>query len=314
MILNTNITLCMLTKDEEDNIVSTLESAFPIFEELALVDASEDETVAVAEDWCEEHAVDFDVIESSEREYLLEGPGTQRRRAEDLATRDYTLQVGADVEIEIHDEEWFTRDFDHYGYVHTRVKPSGRVDRDYRLYCPNPDIDFDHRKPGMIPQWRGFVHEEIRTEYGHHMQDIYRVAEAPMTHHQTRHGAMDVSNVEEGHQRIHDERFGGNTGRALKKQHYLMHRQLASDRQPAYLSKPYHEYYRENRELVIQHWEEIREEYTLPQFATREWNARDFGQGEERYGPWRLDEGEPLYKPRRLSAGEYVVQKLTGEF
>ncbi|NEU58787.1 hypothetical protein [Halorussus sp. MSC15.2] len=114
--------------------------------------------------------------------------------------------------------------------------------------------------------------------------------------------AKNHGDVEEGHQRIHDERFSGNTGRALKKQHYLMHRQLASDCQPAYLSEPYHEYYRENRELVIQHWEEICEEYTLPQFPTREWDVRDLGQCEERYGPWRLDEGE------------YVAQKIIGEF
>ncbi|WP_158058276.1 glycosyltransferase [Halorussus halophilus] len=303
--MQTNITACILTLNEASHIEDTLDSAWPIFDELVILDGdSDDDTVAVCEAWCDEHGIPFTCIESSEWEYLVEGPATQRRRMEEQASCDYTLSIGADVEVEVLDEEWFGREFDHYAYVHTRRKASGRIGRDYRLYCPNPDeIDADKKRP----RWRGIIHEEILDQRGRHVSEVYQVAEAPMVHHQRRFGAMDVHSTAPHHQRRHDTRVGGNAGEALKKQHYLLQRALASDRQRAWVSSVYKDYYAENRAIINQHWQEVRDRYELPQEA---WNHDDVEDVSE-VGGWDLSSGEPIMDYKYNTAGSYLRDKAT---
>lgn len=320
-MVQTNITAVMLTLNEADNIEDTLDSVGPIIEELVLVDGnSDDGTVELAEEWCEENSKDFEVLHSSEREYLLEGPGTQRRRGEELATRDYTLSIGADVEVEIQNQEWFEREFKHNVYIHTRVKASGRVGRDYRLYRPDPSGDMNQYNPdgqeilfddeGQVPRWRGLIHEEIQTKDSDHVSDIFQPAEAPMVHKQKRHGAMDTHSVFKFHQRAHDTRVGGNTGRTLKKQHYLLKRALSTDRQAELVSPEYHDYYQENSALVTKHWKEIREEYDLPQEG---WdNLEDVKDDNDAQG-WALSDGEPIMDYKTNSAASYVKQKMAAK-
>lgn len=307
----TNISAVMLTLNEAENILNTLESAEAIFDELILVDGdSSDGTVDLAREWCADHGKAFDVLESSEREYLLEGPGLQRRRGEKLATRDYTLALGADIEVEVLNEKWFEQDFEHLGYIHTRMKPSGRVERDYRLYKPFPDPDevpftYDERK---VPRWRGIIHEEIKDQYNVHLDTRYRVVEAPMVHHQQRFGAMDALGKWSHHQRRHDPRVGGNAGPALKKQHFLLQQALSSDRQRTYVADAYKDYYNENRALVNTHWREILDEYDLPQWA---WDHDDVEDEMVVHG-WGFDMTQPVMDHRDQTLKTVISDRFNG--
>lgn len=305
----TNITAVMLTLNEAENIENTLASAEPVFDELVLVDGdSDDATVAIAREWCDENGKRFDVVESTEREYLLDGPGLQRRRGEKLATCDYTMAIGADVEVEVLDADWFTREFEHLGYIHTRMKPSGRVERDYRLYKPFPDPDevpFTH-DVRSVPRWRGIIHEEIKDQFNTHLSKRYRVVEAPMVHHQQRFGAMDALGKWSHHQRRHDPRVGGNAGRALKKQHFLLQRALASKRQRTYVADAYKDYYTENKALVNKHWREILDEYDLPQISMDHDDVMD----QTVVHGWEFDLTEPVMDHRDLTFRTYLSDRV----
>lgn len=296
----TNVTVVMLTLNEADNIERTLDSAEPAFDELVLVDGdSTDGTVEIARQWCKKHDKDFQVLHSSEREYLLEGPGMQRRRGADMATNDYVMALGADVDVVIHDEEWFQREFKHRAYSHTRVKPSGKVVRDWRLYEVEPEgIDNPAR-------WRGMVHEELQTRDGKHVVRVYDCAEAPMEHHQRRHGAMDVRMVHGEFHHAHDPRAGGNAGKALKKQHYLLKTAMGCEQQRAYLYQDWHKYMYAHEGIIQEHYDEIREKYDLPKMSFT-------GDGGNSHGApwWDLDSGEPLMDPEVGSAREYVKKKI----
>lgn len=304
--MTTNITVTMLTKDEAENIIPALESVAPIMDELVLTDASDDDTVPLAASFCTERGIDFGVVESTEREYLLEGPGTQRRRATDRASNDYVMAMGCDVRVELLDEEWFHQEFRHDVYSHTRVKPSGRVERDYRLFKPYPgwyDTNDDR------PRWRGIIHEEIQNKRGIHVCEKSMAVEAPMIHHQQRYGAMDAASAYSEFHRKHHEAYGANTGKSLKKQHYLLHRSLAAPRQRTYTQQVYRDYYRENYEMILEHWNEIRREYDLPQFAWDETeNPANFGSEVARFTE---NPGEPSGQYRNLSASGYAKQKLS---
>lgn len=253
--MSTNVTAVMLTLNEAENIITALDSAEATFDELVLVDGeSTDGTVYSAAEWCEDHDKDFQVLESSEREYLLEGPGMQRRRGADMASNDYVMALGADVEVEVHDESWFEQEFDHWGYVHTRTRPSGLVENDWRLYHRDPPFADDN-----TCRWRGIVHEELRTPVGHHISDVYLTAEAPMIHHQTREAAIDVRALEEQYPAAF-----GRGGHFLKKQHFLLEQAYHSERQKRYLHPDWRKYYDANRGLILQHAHDIAEQYSIP--------------------------------------------------
>lgn len=306
--MQTNIAVVMLTLNEADTIGDSLESAWPIFDELVLVDGgSDDGTVEIARDFTSEKGIPFDVLESSEREYLIDGPGCQRRRGEDLVQHcDYTLALGADVRTEIRDEEWFAQEFKHYGYSHTRVKASGACAVDFRLYCPHPPEEY-HNRGGEPPRWRGIIHEEILSQNNVHIDSYYQTQEAPMTQYQIRHGAMDTHTIFPFHQKVLDSRVGGNDGYALKKQHYLLKRALGSDMQSNYLSPIYGEYYAKNIAMVNKDWREIREEFDLPQLS---WHGDDPGmENNTTFEGWDMSDMTPVMDHHDKKFDNPIVEK-----
>lgn len=297
--MSTNVSVVMLTLNEAENIEDTLDSAEPCFDELVLVDGgSTDWTVQKAEAWCQEHDKDFQVVSSTEREYLLEGPATQRRRGADAATNDYIMALGADVEVVVHDEEWFQRDFDHYAYSHTRVKASGHVESDWRLY---------HKDPPFDPQadWRGMVHEELRLPNGTHVSEAYKTAEAPMEHHQQRHGAMDTKLAQGRYQHRWEGTHGGRS-RSLKKQHFLLAQAMGSRRQKRHLYHTWRRYFNEQQSLVMQDAKEIAEEFDIPLHTEASLRrARDANP----VPWWDLEEGDPIMSYSGDTALTYGLKK-----
>lgn len=304
----TNVTAIMLTLNEADNIERALDSAAPAFDELSILDGgSTDGTVEVAEQWCEEHGKDFVVTHSSEREYLLEGAGTQRRRAEDAGSNQYSLAIGADVEVHLPNPEWFQKDFKFDAYSHTRRRPDGEVEADYRLY--NLDNSLDVR-------WRGLVHEELRTPDGVHVGRAMNITEAPMVHEQKRQCAMETRTSSGMFQHRHDPAVGGNLGDNIKKQHYLLKRAFDSDSQSRHLSHAWHNYYHHNKATVADHWEEIHEEYDLPHFTQR--HGHEIRENEKYgVGGWINEQflsGEPIFEPQTDTWFSYGMKKLAGLF
>lgn len=304
--MSVDVTAIMLTLNEADTIEQTLDSAFHTFVELSLLDGgSTDDTVAIAERWCEENGKDFVLTESSEREYLLEGVGMQRRRAENAGSYKYSLALDADVIVDVKNPEWFDKDFTHDGYVHTRVHPDGRVMGDYRLY--NTEKDF---------RWRGLVHEEIRRPDGLHLSDATNVTEAPMVHRHQRQAAMETRTSAGMFQHLHDPAVGGNLGDNIKKQHYLLKRAVDNEVQSQFLSDAWKAYYYNNKATVADHWEDIHEEYDLPYFTERhEHEIRE----NEKYGiaNWITEEyldGEPIMGPETDTWFTYATKKVADFF
>lgn len=305
--MSTNVSLVMLTLNEEGNIAASLESAAPCFDELVLVDGgSTDGTVDIAREWTSDNDKEFQVLESSEREYLLEGPGTQRQRGTSLATNDYIMSLGADVTVELIDEDWFEQPFEFWAYQHTRTRPTGLVEPDWRLYCKNVP-------GGNQIAWRGMVHEELRTKAGHHVSDAYRIAEAPMVHHQQRDAAMDIRAINEGYPVSYDEEDGGNSVRTLKKQHFLLAQAIASY-ESRYLHGDWKDYFHENKKLVLKHAEEIADEFNIPLHAENRSGDEDILDATPAAWWTEMQTGEPIMGFQSDSFTDYIANKVTRLF
>lgn len=317
--MSTNISVCMMTLNEKGAIEPTLESVEPIMEELVAIDGgSTDGTIEYMEEFTEEHGIPFQLIESSEREYLLEGPGTHRRRLVDKAENDYTLAVDCDNIIEIKDEDWFHHDFKFPAYLHTRHKPGGIIVQDFRLHSNEKvketfiDMTGDDEPDDAHPRWRGLVHEELRTKRGEHIHHRFMTnfAEAPMVYKHVRTSVMDGNGVFNYSQHPVDERVGGNSKRVLKKQHYLLHRSMSGPSK-RYLSDPYKNYYYANHKTVAEDWAEIREEYNLPLMSP---DARHYAENDIKNVPEEFDlsEGKPFMDAENNTISTYLVKKATG--
>lgn len=317
--MHTNITLCTPTLNEADKLIETWDTVVvdgtPLVEEVVIIDGnSDDETVAVAERWASRHGVGFSCIESSEREYLLEGPAVQRRRMHREATRDYVLALDADVRMEVRNPDWFGREFEYPCYTHTREKPSGRVEGDWRLFRHDPDQWRGLNKPSERVTWRGLIHEQLLARDGSHVSTVAHCPDAPFQQVQQRFGATDANVIAPLQQRRHDPRVGGNSIRQRQKQHYLLHRAMGCKKQETYVDEKYKQYWQENRALIRDDWEQIREAFLLPQ------HAFDFedAENEQVVNGWDMSADEPfmstddhsLWSFLRLKAGEVLSRRL----
>lgn len=298
--MSTNIGVTMLTLNEADRIESTLHDVEPIMDELVIIDGgSDDGTVGIARNFAEERDMHFHCVESSEREYLLEGPGTQRRRAEDWLWKvDYSLSIDADISIDLGPTEWYERDFKHKAYTITREWPSGRVGSEPRLYRLGSDY-----------RWRGIIHEEIRNRKGKHLAEKMIAPDCPLTMYHNRDEAMATHSVVPGYERAHDPRAGGNMGSALRKQHYLLHRAITGTEHLQWMvPEPYKKYYWDNQRLVVGDWWEVLEEYDLPQHAP---DLRDTAENRMDYDGYDLTTDESVMSPYDRTVSDVIAEKIS---
>lgn len=298
--MSTNVSVVMLALNEADNIEVALDSAEQCFDELVLVDGgSTDGTVETAEGWCAESGKEIQVLESSEREYLLEGSGTQRRRGADLAENDYILAMDADVRVEVKEDGWFEEPFRFWAYTATRTQTSGVIDADWRLYHKDPPLDEKH-----ICRWRGIVHEELRTPRGTHVSDVYLCSEAPIVYHQTRDATVDVLALNNKFPATFER-----GDRSLKKQHFLLAQAMASSER-RYLHRDWEEYFHLNKALVLRHAEEIAEDKDLPLHIDE--RADDVGVKDVTPADWwdNMETGEPIIGFERDSITDYIRKQI----
>jgi glycosyltransferase involved in cell wall biosynthesis len=306
----TNISAVMLTLNEADVIEDTLTSASPCFDELVIVDgASEDDTVSLAREWCGDHGKGFTVINSSEKEYLLSGVGSQRRKGEDAAFNEYILSIDADSTFEVKDPRWFKQQFEHNAYAHTKVLKCGHVGVEHKLYKLEPD--WDAGKYIDAPRMRGMVRERLYTASGSYVTEVFTCPEAPLTVTRNR---KEILESESAYPRLlHYNKTEENSDVAWrkKKQHFLLRQTMGSEQQSDYLDGRWKRYFGQNYEMLHSDWEQIAEQYHFPKVGAHE-SARSIRKNRSdkiRKSPWDLKtyEGiEPVNKMEYDTFFQYV--------
>jgi glycosyltransferase involved in cell wall biosynthesis len=263
----TNISAVLLTLNEADVIEDTLISASPCFDELVLVDgSSEDNTVNLAKEWCGEHGKRFTVVNSSEKEYLLAGAGSQRRKGEDAASNEYILSIDADSEFDVKDPSWFKQKFEHNAYTSTKVLKCGHISAEYKLYKLKPN--WNAGKYIDAPRMRGMVREGLYTASGSYVTEVFACPKAPLT---TTRGRTEILESETAYPKLLHHREYVNSEDASwreKKQHFLLRQAMGSEQQLKYLNRRWKDYFGQNYETVHRNWKEIAERYNFPKIGS----------------------------------------------
>jgi len=262
----TNVSAVLLTLDESDVIEDTLHSAAPCFDELVLVDGrSEDNTVELARNWCAEEQKKFTLVESSEKEYLLSGVGSQRRKGEDAASNGYILSLDAASRFELKDPTWFQHRFEYNVYSNTTVLQCGYVGIEHKLYKLNPAW-----KPSRYidaPRMRGMVREGLYTTGGAHVSEVFACPEAPLTIHRQRKEMLEGETAYPKFLHYRDFENMENNLWKRKKQHFLLRQAMGSEQQSVYLDARWKHYFGQNYEIVHNDWKDIAEEYHFPKIG-----------------------------------------------
>jgi glycosyltransferase involved in cell wall biosynthesis len=291
-------------------IEDTLTSASPCFDELVIVDgASEDDTVSLAREWCGDNGKRFTVINSSEKEYLLSGVGSQRRKGEDAASNEYILSIDADSEFDVKDPRWFKQRFEHYAYAHTKVLKCGHIEAQHKLYKLKPD--WDAGKYIDAPRMRGIIREGLYTGSSSHVTEVFKCPDAPLTVTRNR---KEILESESAYPRLlHYRNVGDDEDMAWrqKKQHFLLRQAMGSEQQSAYLNDRWKRVFGQNYEMVHKNWKKVSEKYHFPKIGADEpkSNIIKNRSSKIRKSPWDLEtyEGtEPVNKMEYNTFFQYV--------
>jgi len=262
----TNVSAVILTLNESDVIEDTLSSASPCFDELVLVDGgSKDNTVELSEDWCNKNGKEFALVKSSEKEYLLSGVGSQRRKGEDAASNEYIFSIDAASTFELKDPTWFNQDFEYSAYAHTKVLQCGYVGAEYKLYKLNPE--WVSNRYIDTPRMRGIIREGLYTSDGAHISDVFACPEAPLTVHRQRKELLESESAYPKFLHYKDVESIKDLSWSLKKQHFLLRQAMGSEQQSVYLDARWKRYFGQNYEMVHNDWKDIAEEYHFPKIG-----------------------------------------------
>jgi len=290
MSSQTNVSAVLLTLNESDVIEDTLHSASPCFDELVLVDGrSEDNTVELAQRWCEEEGKKFTLVKSSEKEYLLAGVGSQRRKGEDAASNDYILSLDAASRFELKDPTWFQHRFEYNVYAHTKVLQCGYVGIEHKLYKLHPAAVSDRYIDA--PRMRGMVREELCTSDGAHVSEVFTCPEAPLTVHKQRKEILESETAYPKFLHYRDVDNAENNLWKQKKQHFLLRQAMGSEQQSVYLDDRWKRYFGQNYEIIHNDWKDIAEEYHFPKIGA-DASERDLKRNRSvkiRKSPWDLE-------------------------
>lgn len=310
----TNISAVLLTLNEADVIEDTLTSASTCFDELVIVDgASDDGTVDVAREWCGEHGKRFKLVNSSEKEYLLSGAGSQRRRGEDAASNEYILSIDADSDFEVKDPNWFKQKFEHNAYAHTKVLECGHVGVEHKLYKLEPN--WNAGKYISAPRMRGMVREGLYTASGSYVTEVFVCPEAPLTITRNRKEVLESESAYQKLLHYNNAEENSDMSWRKKKQHFLLRQTMGSEQQSDYLDGRWKRYFGQNYEMLHADWEQIAEEYHFPKVGAHE-SARSIRENRSdkiRKSPWDLNtyEGiEPVNKMEYDTFLQYVREEI----
>jgi glycosyltransferase involved in cell wall biosynthesis len=290
MSSQTNVSAVLLTLNESDVIEDTLHSASPCFDELVLVDGrSEDNTVELAQRWCEEEGKKFTLVKSSEKEYLLAGVGSQRRKGEDAASNEYIFSLDAASKFELKDPTWFQEGFEYNVYAHTKVLQCGYAGIEHKLYKLYPAGVSDRYIDA--PRMRGMVREELYTSDGAHVSEVFTSPEAPLTVHKQRKEILERETAYPKFLHYRDVENAENNLWKQKKQHFLLRQAMGSEQQSAYLDDRWKRYFGQNYEIIHNDWKDIAEEYHFPKIGA-DASERDLKLNRSvkiRKSPWDLE-------------------------